>query len=406
MKPILLSTLRYAIAAAALLGACYSAVLARASFLFQQDTAASVPSAVRLVPYNGSYVARLAAWRQKEKESLLKRAVQLNPFDFNSWIQLGFDAEMQKHDLAAAERHYLRAADVNHMFLPKWTLTNFYFRHEEPTKFFEWAKASLEISPYQADPVFTQMWLVSQDSSRIASALPDKPTVLLQYMTFLTRTGQFAPIPAVVDRLVEAVGSGNPSEFGRDDQVLPSEDSILAAGHLRPALEVWRSLAHASWIHLPVPNASSPLTNGDFARPFLGHGFDWVPSSPAGLTIEQSAEEKNVTITFSGDEPEHCVLLQQYIPLDPHHAYSLQWRAEAQSMEAPTGLTWHIRSVHGGASADLSARDVLATTQGTWQFLSPPASDVCLLTLEYARPLGKLRANGSITLRSVFLQEK
>ncbi len=406
MKFVLLSALRYAIVLTALFAAYYSAVFARASFLFQQDTAASVPAAVHLVPFNGSYVARLAAWKPDNKEQLLHRAVQLNPFDYQTWIQLGLTAEMQQHDLASAERYYLRAADVNHMFLPKWTLTNFYFRNEQPDKFFRWAKATLQISPYQADPVFTQMWLMSQDASRIAAAVPDQPTVLLQYTNFLTRTGQFAPIPPIVQRLVNATGSRNPSDFGRDDQILPEEDRILAAGHLRPALAVWQTLAHAGWIHLPVPSPASPLTNGEFERTFLRHGFGWVPSAPNGVAVQQSVAEKNVEITLSGDEPEYCVLLQQYIPLERNHAYHLTWHAEGQALESPSGIAWHLHSIQTATPADLAAGDVLAASRGTWDFRSPLNSDVCLLTLEYSRPLGKLRANGSLTLRSVFLHER
>ena len=400
-----LSTLRYLLVAAALAGAYHSAIFARASFLFGQDTATSVPAAVDLVPYNSSYVARLAAWQSDKRDALLHRAVQLNPFDFQSCIQLGLNAEMQRHDLPAAEHYYLQAANVNHMFLPRWTLANFYFRREQPDNFFHWARATLQISPYQADPVFTQMWLMSQDPQLIAAALPDKALVLLQYTMFLTRTGQFAPMPAIVGRLVRLPGDRNPSDLGREDQVLPAEDHVLAAGQLQPALDIWRIMRTAGWIHLPVPTPASPLTNGEFVTPLLHHGFDWVPGNADGLTVEQSTDDRNLRITLSGDQPEHCVLLQQYMPLEPDRAYRLQWQAEAAAIQMPSGVAWHLHSVHANSPADLSTGEVL-NPHGTWEFQSPPTAEVFLLTLEYSRPLGKLRANGSLTFRSVSLQEK
>lgn len=393
------------IVAAALVGAYFSAVFARAAFLFQQDTAESIPAAVDLVPYNAGYVARLGAWQPDHKEALLQRAVQLNRFDYESWIQLGLTAEMQQHDLSSAEKYYLQAAKVNQMFQPKWTLTNFYFRNEQPDKFFHWAKATLQISPYQADPVFTQMWLLSQDAARIAAAIPDRPGVLLEYTNFLTRSGQFAPIPAVVERLAQITGDGHPSEPGRDEGVLQAEDRILAAGQLRPAMAVWRSIAQAGWIHAGVPTPASPLSNGNFATTFLNHGFDWTPAASAGLTVEQSPGEKRIEITLSGDEPEHCLLLQQYIPLDPGRAYHLAWHAEGHSLEVPTGISWQVHPVESGTAVQLRAGDVLEGADASWDFRAP-SSDVGLLTLEYDRPLGKVRANGSVTLRSVFLQEK
>lgn len=411
VKRVLLWTLRYLLAAAALAAAYYSAVFARASYLFEEDTATSVPAAASLVPYNGSYIARLAAWRPADKDTLLHRAVQLNEFDYQTWIQLALAAEMQQHDLPLAERYYLRAAEVNHMFLPKWTLTNFYFRNEQPDKFFRWAKATLQISPYQADPVFTQMWLISQDPAQIAAALPDKVTVLLQYTNFLIHTGQFAPVPPIVERITHATGNGSPPVSESTGQILPAEDRILAAGQLHPALAVWQSMALAGWIDLRVPSPTSPLSNGDFARRFLGHGFDWNALPVPGLTVEQSEAQKSVNLTLSGDEPERCVLMQQYIPLEANRAYHLQWRAETQTLDAPSGIAWHVHSTHAGGGTDLAGGDILAANPGTerggaWDFQSPSISDVCLLTVEYGRPLGKLRANGTITLRSVLLQEK
>ncbi len=406
MTSFALSTLRYLLVAAALAGAYWSTIFARASFLFEQDTATSVPAAVDLVPYNASYVARLAAWQAPQKEALLQRALKLNPFDFGSDIQLGLAAEMQRRDLPAAEQYYLAAARVNHMFLPKWTLANFYFRHEQPDKFFAWAKACLEISPYQADPLFTQMWLISQDAQRIADAVPDKVTVLLQYTSFLSRTGQFAPIPPVVKRLVALTGTRHPSDLGRDDQILPEEDRILAAGQLQPALDIWRTLAAAGWIHLPVPTAASPLSNGQFAGAFLRHGFDWVPSANEAVSLEQSTKEGCLRLTLSGDEPEHCMLLQQYVPLARGRSYRLHWLAAAQGMEPPTGISWHLHPVQANTAIDLAGGDVLSAPGGNWNFQSPPMADTALLTLEYSRPPGKLSADGSLTLRSVSLQEQ
>lgn len=406
MSAVAFSTFRYTLVAAALVGAYYSALFARASFLFGQDTAASVPAAVDLVPYNANYVARLAAWDPGKKQALLRRAIQLNPFDFESYIQLGLTAELQDHDVAAAERDYLEASQVNHMFLPKWTLANFYFRHEQPGHFFRWAKATLQISPYQADPVFTQMWLISQDPQRIAAAIPAKAPVLLQYSLFLTRTGQFALIPPVVARIVALAGSRDPSDLGRDDQILPEEDRILAAGQVQPALDIWRTLLAAGWLHTPAPTPAFPLTNGDFANPSLRHGFDWVPSAHEAITLEQSPAEKTLRIALSGDEPEHCVILQQYVPLEPNRAYRLQWQTDGDGIQTPSGLAWHIHPVGATTSTDLSAGDLLSSSRGAWDFQSPPASALCLLTLEYSRPLGKLRANGSLALHSVLLQQR
>lgn len=405
MRSVWLTGSRYLLAAAALVGAYFSFVFARASLAFHEDTAESVATAARLVPFNGAYQARLAGWRPADKIALLRRAVELNPFDVQSWIQLGLTAEVEQHDANLAERYYLRAADVDHMFLPKWTLTNFYFRQQRADDFFHWANLTLAITPYAADPVFAQMWLMSQDSQRIARAIPDRASVLLGYASFLANAHQYQAVPPIVDRLVKTAGKGKPADFGRDDQIAPMEDRLLAAGDLESALAVWQSMRQANWVSLPTPTPQRPLNNGNFDVPFFKHGFDWAPIPINGVTLDHVASEKLVRITFSSDEPEYCALLRQYVPLAPNRAYRLSWQADAESMGAPSGLAWDLYTVADNAQTSLASGDLLEAKSGMWDFRSSGA-DLYLLKLEYKRPLGTVLATGAVTLRGVSLKER
>jgi len=398
--------MRWLLIGAAILGAYYSILFARASLLFQEDTASSVPAAVHLVPYNADYLARLAVWQPDRKTALLHRTVELNPFAADSWIQLGLTAEMQQHDIASAERDYLKAAQVDHMFLPKWTLTNFYFRRQDEERFFQWAKATLAITPYPPYPVFEQMWLFTQDAGKIAAFIPERPRILVQYAVFLADAHQFRAIPPVVKRLVTSAGSSDPVGAGRDGLIAPVEDRLLAAGYLQPALQIWTSMKEGNWIGLSIPTAASPLTNGDFRAPFFRHGFGWVPIETSGVGIEQMPDQDAVGVTLSGSQPEHCVLLQQYVPLDPNRSYRLEWQTSAQGIASPSGLAWHLHPVQSNLHSDLAGGDLLASSSGTWDFQAPPGAEVFLLTLEYSRPLGNILASGSFHLRSVSLREQ
>ncbi len=391
---------------AAAAAACYSFILAGASWLFEQDNASSVPAAVRLVPYNSTYLWRLASWRPDQRVALLQRAIELNPFDFHSLIQLGIDSEFQKHDNARAERYYLKAFDVNKMFLPKWTLTNFYFRHERRTDFFRWATATLAITPYAPEPVFTQMWLLSARPTEIARAIPDRPRILLPYAWFLSNSHQDDAIPPIVSRLVAAVGKGDPHAWGRDDLLPQIEDRLVTEGERGPALAIWGSMVKAGWLHGGVPSNADPVTNGQFRTPFYHHGFDWVPANVDGVRVEQSPVEGLVRLQFSGDEPESCTLLQQYIPLEAGREYTFGWRVESRLIDMPSGLTWRLKPVPDGERAGFSSGDLSITQREGWRFRAPLQSNLYLLSLEYRRPLGHLRATGTVTLRSVWSTEK
>ena len=57
----------------------------------------------------------------------LRAAVSLNPRLSSAWIQLGLNAEADGN-LPEAETDLLRAASVDHLYVPAWTLANFYFR--------------------------------------------------------------------------------------------------------------------------------------------------------------------------------------------------------------------------------------------------------------------------------------
>ncbi len=398
--------LRWLLIAAAIAGCYYSVLLARAAHVFEINTAESVATAVRLVPDNARYVARLANWEPDQRVRLLRRALDLNPFDSESWIQLGLAAELDGSNLQTAERYYLRAAQVDHMFLPKWTLTNFYFRRQKKAEFFRWAEATLVITPYSPDPVFTQMWLASQDAARIGAAIPERPRTLLQYAWFLSRHGKLAAVPSVVARLVRAAGPDGAHTWGRDDLLAGIQDRLLSAGDSEGAIDVWTSLQHAGWIGENIPTAAHPLTNGDFAVAFYKHGFDWRPGETEGVEIEQFMGTKSVRVTFSGDQPESCVLLRQYLPLEPGRKYRMRWTATPDRMNTPSGLVWRVRPAGIADGASVASGDLLAGQDTTWDFKAPGAGKLCLLTLEYKRPAGTVRARGELNLKSLWLAEQ
>lgn len=401
-----LTFIRYLIAVTAIPIAYYSARFGYASYLFHQDTAISVPAAVHLIPYDATYLAKLAEWQPDKKVALLQRVVHLDPFDARSWIQLGLTTEIQRHDISTAELYYLSAAHVSHMFLPKWTLTNFYFRQQRESEFFHWAKATLEITPYSPDPVFTQMWLISQNADQIAKAIPNSPRILLLYAAFLSNTNHATDLPPIVQRLIAAAGNSDPPAHGRDGFIAPIEDRLLAGGYLRPALRIWTSMKNGGWINLRVPTTSQPLINGDFAAPFWGHGFDWSVINSPGVSVDQIPEQKKVRLTLSGSEPERCSLLQQYVPLQPHRAYRLEWRAEAHGVDLPSGFAWRVSPVPSDSQINLGSGDLLTPSLRVWNFTCPGGTNLFRLTLDYIRPFGNTLANGTVDLHSVSLRQR
>lgn len=153
-----------------------------------------------------------------------------NPFDSNAWIRLGLLAELQDGDNAAAEKFYLQAAKLDHLFAPKWTLANFYFRQQNPVKFFQWAKETLAITSNDSEPLFAQMWLMSQNPDQLNETILDRRRVLLQYARYLTGAKHFDSIPPVVKRIVRLSAKDDVGEWERNDLLADSLDKMLSAG--------------------------------------------------------------------------------------------------------------------------------------------------------------------------------
>jgi hypothetical protein len=405
MKAAAAFYLRYLLIAGAIAGACYSAILARAAHLFSLDTPLAIQAAVNLVPYRAEYVARLAACNGTDRIPLLKRAVELNPFDYESLIQLGLFAEFNQSDPKAAEAYFLKAAAVNHMNKPRLTLANYYFRQQDASEFFRWANETLKITPFDGSYIFTNMWLMSQDAQRLSAVVPDRPRSLIQYTWFLSNSQQYAAIPPIVQRLVRVVGNDDPRAWGRDDLIASSLDRVLASGDVHTGLQFWTTLRDGRWIDQSVPDANHPLTNGNFRQHFYRHGFDWLPLDGEGVHIDQFTDEPSIDIGLTGNQPEHCTLLRQFVAVEGGFLYKLQWKAEAQNGSNIAGLAWHLRADNGTAANDLVSGDLLGGKQ-SWEFVATPNVGGFMLTLESNRASGQVRPEGHVTIRSVSMDRE
>jgi hypothetical protein len=128
-----------------------------------------------------------------------------------------------------------------------------------------------------------------------------------------------------------------------------------------------------------------------------------VSAQTEGVRIQQFTDEPSLDIGLSGDQPEHCELLRQYVAVEAGFLYKLQWKAEAQGIPAGSGLAWHLRATD--SDAGIESGDLLNALQ-TWEFVAPPNVSGFLLTLEFNRALGHVRPTGHLTLRSVSMNRQ
>jgi tetratricopeptide (TPR) repeat protein len=393
-------------------GAAFAFTLFRASLAARQLTISGIETATRLVPFDTSYLTALAQLEPARRIPLLHRSLSLNRFDSKSLIELGLEAEFQQHDPAKAEQYFKQAAEIDKMFVPRLTLANFYFRQENIPEFLEWVHRALDISPYGYNPrpLYQQCWSIGADPARIEAAIPDYDRRLFEYASFLLSINRPDLTVPVFERGIAAVPlkrSMPGDERWYRDSVGIGIDHLLDADLPEQAVQLWTTLYRQGWIGFPAPSSSSPLNNTDFSQQAFQHGFDWALPPINGARANQFSDIREIRFTLSGTQPEFCILLRQYAVLQASHKYTLTWDSDSGSIPAGDGFTWRLYSIkRGDPPLPLDARSPDITSgngNGKWQFQTSDDGHVFLIALEYTRPVGRTRAEGSLVLRHATL---
>jgi hypothetical protein len=159
---------------------CLTIRLAIAEVDFRLDPEAALRSTTPLATW--SRAADLACDDVSPKQ--LRDALTLNPRLSSAWIQLGLDAEADGN-LPEAETDLLRAAGVDHLYVPAWTLVNFYFRRDDEPRFWPWAKRAAELTSDDYRPLLRLADSLDTSPQRVATRLGGGAPLLRAYLDLL-----------------------------------------------------------------------------------------------------------------------------------------------------------------------------------------------------------------------------
>jgi tetratricopeptide (TPR) repeat protein len=357
--------------------------LAWADHLSRAADAETVARAVRLSPGDADIRLKLAAARQAagaDPTAALEAAAALDPGNADAWARLGVAAEM-RGDLRTAESRLLEAARASHQFAPRWALANYYFRRGDPAHFWPWARASLLMGYGDLKPVFRLCWDMSQDAGLIFErAIPARREVLDAYVWFLMQQGRLAASEAAAAKLAA----------------------------VRPALEVWNTLCNRRLLpYAPLDPDRAPLTDGGFRAASVGGGFAWRLAPAPGVTIGRNRSPRYLWVAFSGDQPETCTPLLQFVPVTPGARYSLRFEYHTSELPPASGLRWSVFDARTGS--DLATASPWLSNPD-WKpaelRFAAPAAGLVRLTLTCQRLPGATRIEGSLGLRQLTLERQ
>jgi hypothetical protein len=377
--------------------------LAWADHLARADDALTVARAVRLSPGDADIRLKLADAQQAagaDATAALAAAAALDPQNADTLVRLGLAAEM-RGDPRTAESRLLAAAQASRQFAPRWALANYYFRRGDAAHFWVWARESLSMGYGDLNPVFQLCWNMSQDAGLIlASAIPERRAVLNAYVLFLMQEHRPAASEPVAAKLA-ALATG-------DDRsaLIAWCNWQLDACAVPAALEVWNTLCVRHLLpYAPLDLNRAPLTDGDFAVTSIGGGFAWRLPPVPGVTVGRNRSPQYLWIAFSGDQPETCAPLLQFVPVTPGASYRLRFEYHTSELPSASGLRWSVFDARTGISL---APESHWLSSPDWKpeevRFTAPTVGLVRLTLVCQRMTGATRIEGSVELRGLAME--
>ena len=358
----------------------------------------AIRRAVALAPGNPEYYRGWSEIEPDRAVAALGKAVELSPANSTLWIELGQAAE-EKGDYRKGEASLLHAMQLDNNFAPRWVLSDFYFHRGDAEKFWPVVKAALAVSYDDVSALFRNCWSLSQNAPTILErAIPDRQKVLRQYLEFLIREKRMEAAAPVVERVLARAGAEDIAPL------LNYGDYLLEAGQGGPALAVWNELNERKLLpYAPLAaEMGRSLTNGDFATPNFNAGFDWRFTPPEGIYLERVGKPPAVFVSFTGQQPEDCEILSQYVPVLPNREYVLSVAYRASGIPAESGPLCRVLRGNGGDL--LHERGLLpggpeGDAHRAFRFATPADTTLVRLVFGYRRMRGTVRIAGSVILR-------
>jgi hypothetical protein len=370
-----------------------SITITRADIAYRENTEESLRAAARLNPR--SPAIRLALGIQidlagGDPEPEFRAAAAQSPYLAEPWLRLGLLAEA-RGDLQAAERHLLHAAELERLLRPRAALMSFYSHRRDGPAFWRWAHLAFERGYGDLSPLFNLCWQMAGDAGEVYNkAIPREHLLLRSYVSYLVSRGI---VGALEQPARDLIAVATPKDL---DVLLPAFDGLIGQSPAE-AVDLWNAACLRRVIpYKPLdPERSPALVNPDFKNTPLQQGFDWriQPNSEIASTL---LPDGGIEFSFTGRQAPAALLLSQLTPVLPgRRRLTIEYQTDRVS--SPSGFHFE---AHEGGGGMLPPSDMSRTY--TIPFVGDK-SGLATVRLRYERPLGSVRTEGTLTIRSIRL---
>ena len=400
-----------------------SVISARADWLRSHATEVNITEAIRLDPLNADGYAVQAellerSGQLRDAEDCWRKVVQRNPGNAEAWVRESLLAE-QRGDVKEGERHLWQAAKVNRMWLPRWSLVNFYVRHGQTQELYKASRLALERASEDVGALFPILQESGATSGFILDLLPRNRNVASAWLMFLLKPpAQQEGLEQGARQLATLIPQTLPGwpgayaaiwrnrSYPADEQernlLLSVVDRLLEDGKGVEAVRLWNLLIDRQIVLGTRWTAAAPLMNNQFRFATLSTGLNWRLSGDDTLLAAESGE---LLIRLDGHQPESIELLNQRAYVPPGTPYRLTVESQTDGLAGDHSLEWRIVDREGGKIASLPMRPSEDWSRASGDLAASPAGRIVDVVLTCQRRLGSVRAKGTLRLRLVSLEQ-
>jgi len=383
----------------------WSLSLGYSDLQFRSGTVDTVHRAALISPGDAAYIGQSSLLENAAKAQWnLEKAVALNSYYSWAWIQLGLAAE-SRGDVSDAEDFLLRAAQVDHLYGPRWVLCDFYYRQAKFDLFWYWVHQALEIDESDSLPIFRLAARVLPDPEALSKQIaPSTSRIAGNLASFLAGERPVeSAAPVVAHEVAQLIPRISPE---KSPSLITYAGKLLDAGDVPGAIAVWNALCRRGFLPFAaIDLARGNLTNADFSSAPSGRGFDWHLITIDGVTADFANGQ--VKLTFSRDQPDQGQILFQRVPVVAGQSYEFHFRNQFASTHPSEGFKWKVYRGPATSPKSLLAESI-DLTNATWKeqtlAFRGPHDPLVVLSLEFQRPRGATRLAGVATFEQLSLK--
>jgi tetratricopeptide (TPR) repeat protein len=367
------------VATALLLGlwlSFFSVRAAMARYGADRETLQGATSAVRWESGNPDYWYILGRYQQynleqpdaKSAEQSYKRAIALNPYATDAWLDLGTayeldgDAEKAREAYIQAQKTYPTSANVS------WRYGNFLLRQGQQQQAYAELRRAIEADPHRAAAAFSRAYRSNPNIDELlTNLLPRQQSVYVDVIHEALGDQQLAVAKTVWAQLIQL----HPQlEIGEVDRFV---SQLLLAQDFTDARRVWDQ--GTATMHLPplLQLQSSVVWDPSFETALNGYAFSWHYASLVdGISIGLDRTEKlsgnqSLCVSFDGRHDPNLDIACILSVVEPSTTYRFSGWIKPKELTSDKGIRFRLRSVDSPNAPSVVTNQVLGTQP--WAFV-------------------------------------